>query len=467
MPVAPLKKRPARPLAARIAALQALVRGLLPVPDAWLKTAAKASSKNNDGDGTDDGTMECLPCNSYRELIMSWRKAMRWTDGLDHALAVMLASVASTKAVGDQLWIKVIGPAACGKSTLCEAISVNHEYVLAKSTIRGFHSGYKLDSPEEGGGGGEQDHSLIPQIRGKTLVTKDGDTLLQSPNLSQILAEARDLYDSTSRTHYRNAMSKDYSGVRMTWLLCGTSSLRSIDSSELGERFLDCVIMDGIDDDLEDEILWRVANRADRNLALESGTDAASQHEPALAEAMQLTGGYVTFLRENASKALAGITLPDTGKHQCTRLGKFVAFMRARPSYHQEEVAERELAARLVSQHVRLAKCLAFVLNKNEVDAEVMRRVRQVALDTSRGQTLAIAAHLHGTGDIGLEPTSLAHLLTKEDSRVRTLLRFLKAIHVTEVYQPKVSKGVKGRPRYRLTSKLRKLFDEVFPQSTT
>src|SRR5690606_35550052 len=142
-----------------------------------------------------------------------------------------------------------------------EAISVNQDYVVAKSTIRGFHSGFKTD------GNGEEDNSLIDQIRDKTLVTKDGDTLLQSPNLGQILSEARDLYDSTSRTHYRNKMSRDYAGVRMTWLLCGTSSLREIDQSELGERFLDCVLMDDIDDELEDAILWRVANRVDRNMS--------------------------------------------------------------------------------------------------------------------------------------------------------------------------------------------------------
>ena len=145
----------------------------------------------------------------------AWRKALKWTDGLDCALSVMLASVTSTMQVGDQLWVKIIGPASCGKSTLCEALSVNDKYILAKSTIRGFHSGYKSDRD------GTEDNSLIVQVRNKTLITKDGDTILQSPNLGQILSDARDLYDCTTRSHYKNKMGKDYVGVRMTWILCG------------------------------------------------------------------------------------------------------------------------------------------------------------------------------------------------------------------------------------------------------
>lgn len=433
----------------RVVQLSGLLSRVSLVPGDWVST------EDGKPKSADNKQLECLPCNNYSKLITSWRKALRWTDGLDHALAVMLASVASTKSVGDQLWIKIVGPAACGKSTLCEALSVNNKYVLAKSTIRGFHSGFRVE-----GAGSDEDNSLISQLYDKTLVTKDGDTLLQSPNLSQILSEARDLYDSTSRTHYRNAMSKDYQGVRMTWLLCGTSSLRAIDSSELGERFLDCVIMEGIDEDLEDEVLWRVANRADQNLCLASSGKASSQYEPELCQAMQLTGGYVTWLRENAQDKLSTIIMPDPMKRQCTRLGKFTAFMRARPSIRQEETAEREFASRLVSQLTRLSKCLALVLNRKSVDDVVMRRVKQVAMDTSRGQTMAIVSHLRDAEE-GMESSSVSLLIGKTEEKVKLLLRFLRAINAVELFHPESVKGVRRRPRWRLTTKMAKLYDDA------
>lgn len=415
-----------------------------PIPDDWIGEVKERKAS---------GAMESMDCPDFKTLVNSWRKALKWTDGLDCALSVMLASITSTKSVGDQLWIKIIGPASCGKSTLCEAISINEEYVLAKSTIRGFHSGFKSNDGT--------DNSLISQVAGKTLVTKDGDTLLQSPNLGQILSEARDVYDCVSRTHYRNAASQDYVGKRMTWLLAGTNSLRSIDSSELGERFLDCVIMDGIDDEFEDEVLLRKAYQVDRNMAQNTDDNPESNYEPELALAMQLTGGYVGYLRRNASDLLSAVGTPPSALQRCTRLGKFVAFMRARPSSLQEETQEREFAARLVSQHVRLAKCLAVVLNKRTVDEEVMRRVTKVSMDTSRGQTMDIINRL-AQAPMGLEPGPVAQYLAKPDDQIRKLLRFLQQIKAVEPYKAQPKNGSRStRTIWKLTERMLKLYNEV------
>lgn len=452
LPQALAKKTPSDALTSHLRALKGLLALLHPVPEEWLK---QSPGGNTDGTNTNGGeSLPCIPCDTYRTVVEAWRKALKWTDGLDHALAVMLASVTSTKSIGDQLWVKVIGPAACGKSTLCEALSVNREYIFAKSTIRGFHSGYKTDDAAN------EDNSLIPLVRDKTLVTKDGDTLLQSPNLNQILAEARDLYDGTSRTHYRNATSHDYSGIRMTWLLCGTSSLRAIDSSELGERFLDCVIMDGINDELEDEILWRVANRAQRNVSIESDGEASSQYAPELAHAMQLTGGYVSYLRENASELLGQVHAPRKALKQCMRLGKFVAFMRARPSRTQQESSEREFGTRLVEQHIRLANCLAVVLNRRVLDGKVMRRVKRVSLDTSRGQTIEMVACLHNA-DNGLEVRGLSTVTNQTEDRTRSMLRFLRKIGVVRLVETRTRGVYSNRTRWHLTKTINDLYQEV------
>jgi hypothetical protein len=341
-----------------------------------------------------------------------------------------------------------------GKSTLAEAVSVSKKYITAKSTIRGFHSGFKEDGSEG------EDNSLLISLYDKTLIIKDGDTLLQSPNLPQILSEARDIYDGVSRTSYRNKMSKDYEGIRLTIILCGTASLRAIDSSELGERFLDVVIMDRIDDELEDEVLSRVAHRADRNMSTESNGEAVSRYEPELAAAMQLTGGYVEYLRQNAADIIASIDMSTEAKHLCTRLGKFTAHMRARPSRHQEENAEREFASRLVSQLVRLAKCLALVTNQNTVNETVMARVRQVALDTSRGQTMDIVNYLWSNRPEGLTKGSIAAKTGQPEVKTSELLRFLRSIGVAENYTSE-SKGTRGHQKWRLTQRMVRMYREA------
>ena len=402
-----------------------------------------------------NASLDPVECRSWFLLVTAWRKALKWTPGLDRALSVMLASITSTKSVGDQLWVRIISPPASGKSTLCEALSVNRKYVVAKSTIRGFHSGFKTDRD------GEEDNSLLSQLYGKTLITKDGDTLLQAPNKSQILAEARDVYDGTSRTHYRNKMSKDYQGARLTWILCGTNSLRQLDSSELGERFLDCVIMESIDEDLEDEILWRVANRTESNMSLESDGKAETQYDPELAQAMQLTGGYVGWLRENAKGQLSQVTASEAALRECIALGKFVAFMRARPSERQGETAEREFASRLTSQMIRLAKCLAVVLNREAVDDEVLDRVRQVALDTARGRVLSLVRVLHKNGIKGLQARALAICTGEGEDSERGLLKFLRKIGVVESFAPQKRIGVSSSPRWRLTPRLVRLYNRI------
>ena len=401
-------------------------------------------------------SIELTPCSSYRELTNAWRKAMRWTDGLDYALSVMLASVVSVRLVGDQLWVKIIGPASCGKTSIAKALGTASEYVVCEDVIRGFTSGWKQE-----GEGDEKSFDLATRIRNKTMITMDGDTLMQSPNLPNILGEGRRLYDGQLSSHFKNGRGKSVEQHRFTWIICGTSSLRSMDSSELGERFLDCVIMEGIDDDMEDEILIRVANRAIRNMATEISDKTGSMEDPEMDSVMRLTGGYVEWLRRNAATEMSQVETSHEASHYCTRLGKFVAFMRARPSTKQDETAEREFAARLVTQHLRLASCLAVVMNRKTIDVEILRRTQKVALDTARGKTIEIARYLYEAGEEGLEVRSLALYTSNTEADIRKLLRFLQKIEVTSVFTRKPAKGITGKPAWTLTLRMRKLWKEV------
>lgn len=438
----------------RVKLLSGFLEKIVPIPEDWAPGRSAGTAARG---GT---SIEPLECTDWNTLLTAWRKAMKWPEagtGLDHALVCMLASITSTKAVGDQLWMKIIGPASCGKSTLCEALSVAKKYVYPKSTIRGFHSGFSVSFGHDE----EEDNSLIAQVRDKTLVTKDGDTLLQSPNLTQILSEARDVYDRTSRTHYRNRTSKDYEGVNMTWLLCGTSSLKSIDSSELGERFLDCVIMDTIDDDMEDDILDRVAEKADQALSLEATGDVETQYDPPLLHAMQLTGGYIEYLRTNAQTLLHQVTCGPEAKDQLKMLAKFVSYMRARPSLKQDEKSEREFSARLLSQLLRFGKCAAVVLNEKDVNTAILKRVTRVAQDTARGRTLEITHQLASRGEEGIEPQTIASLNSYSLEKTKALLRFLRNIGAAEWYEPSDNGKKTGTPRWRLTKRMRGIYSNV------
>ncbi len=143
--------------------------------------------------------------------------------------------------------------------------------------------------------------------------------------------------------------------------------------------------------------------------------------------------------------------------------------MRARPSKKQEEAVQREMCYRLVIQMVRLAKCLAVVLNKDELDEEVMKRVRKVALDTSSGRTIKIATLLydsemnHDRELGGLTMGTLAFLSGETEDKLRNYVRFLRRLGIVEEYQVEKKQSALGGTwkKYRLTERLRDLYKKV------
>lgn len=434
----------------RIRAVDTVLQKVVAIPEDWVQGRTPEAKRKG------GYALDLAGARSWAEVVEAGSAALEWIDGLDKTLSVMLASVLSTKSLGIQLWVKVIGPPSCGKSELCEAVSANQTYVRAISSIKGFHSGYKVDKD------GSEDVSLISQLRDMTLVTKDGDTLITTPNLPQILAEARDIYDRVSRTHYRNNMGRDYMNLNMTWVLCGTESLRVLDSSELGERFLDCVVVEELDEDLERRIALMGVNQECDDSNLEANGKIESMDNPAKTRFKQVVGGYVNYLRLNANQLLNGVKFPDTLRMRCVRMGEFVSFVRSRPSKLQEEKAQRELCIRLSRQLARLAKCLAVVLNKPEVDEEVIERVRQVALDTARGRVYRIVTELAQRPDeVGLDTKSLALLTHQKEDKERDLLKFMRKIKVVDLFQRDLGNGARSVPKWRLTPRVRKLYDEI------
>jgi hypothetical protein len=432
----------------RVERLAMMLGKVEPIPDGWLKPRDKTGFQGRFG-------LELLPCTEWRQVTTAGRKALHWTRGLDVVLSVMLASVTSTKAVGDApLWVKAVSPPSSGKTILCEALSTCREYIYPKDTVSGLLSGYQTDKD------GNENLSLALRLNGKTLVIKDGDTILQLPNRGQVLAQFRAFYDRALRSQYGNKMSADHEGIYATVILCGTESLRALDDSELGERFLDVNIVDEIDEELEDEVGWRVACQEARSINFQADGKAETLDSPEIVEFRRLTGGYVKWLRENASRLLERVNKPEEALRRCQQLAKFIAHARARPSKRQDESVQRELSYRLVKQLVRLSCCLAVVLNHDALDNEVMARVKKVALDTARGRTLAIMRVLHEHQLGGLETRALGLLCSEADDRLAPFLQFLRQIKVVEKFEPHEG-HVKGRARWRLTGNMRRLWEGV------
>lgn len=400
-------------------------------------------------DPTDKSKPKIQPkeCTSFKVLVNAWRKALKWTDNLNTTLAVMLACVTSTEAHGDQLWIRIIGPPSSGKSTLCEALSASR-FAFPTSVVRGFHSGYTGPGGENSEGGG--DSSLIPLINNKTVIMKESDTLLTAPNSAQILGEMRDLYDRVTRSNYKNKKHSVYEGLNTTVIIAGTASIKRLNKSYLGDRFLDCIIYDrsNADPDLEKEIVRRAIYAALRNVKIRNTGEQETRYSPAILEATQLTIGYMEYLRENADKLLSSIECDDKYIPVFESIGNFVAIMRARPDKEQsdEEDGEIELPARLSSQFTRLAVCLSVVLNETKVTDEVMTIVTKIVLDTSKGLVWSIVNYMLKHKE-GLDARAIWLGIRRPDNAVRKMLGFMHTINAIRPYERANNSGARGRNR--------------------
>ena len=186
---------------------------------------------------------------------------------------------------------------------------------------------------------------------------------------------------------------------------------------------------------------------------------ASSGYADELSKAMQLTGGYLKYLRTNARELVSQVSFPEEAQNQCELFGLFIAYMRARPSEHTEE-ATREFSPRLIRQMIRLALSMTIVLNKQEVDSHIIERVRKVTMDTARGVSLEVVRLLYESVE-GMETRALSIYTSHPESYLRDMLRFLKRIGVLQLVEMKGGKFGNGK-RWLLTPLIRKLYQGVF-----
>ena len=347
-------------------------------------------SPNVNGRAHHPNSIEAIDCSTFAACENAWVDAMQWRTELSDVLAVLLAVCASTQQAGNQLFLDLVGSPGSAKTTICKGLLVSGHCVHLENMSK-LISGYKLPNDQD------KDCSFLARANNKTWVTCEFDTILSSVEYTQLMGKIRRIFDGeTSSTYGNSDKDRIYTALRTPWVRAGTHKMMDQDQSQLGDRFLRFMISDPPED--ERRSILRKALQSERVALLESTNgDAGSVVDPKTRLAQSLTGGYVDWLRAHVEEELAKVEVSESAGEYCIDLAELSADMRARPNEDKRKLDShdgKELPTRLARQNVRMASCLAVVLNKRSVDEDVLRIVRKVALDTAAGHSLNVVQWL-------------------------------------------------------------------------
>lgn len=385
---------------------------------------------------SDTPAIQIIECKDYAKLVELWSQVVHWTGGMEVAFSSMLGVVASTQQIGAQLWLRVMGEAGSTKSTLCEGLTACTQYVEEMGMQTGLHSG-------------QSGKNLWDDINGKTVVINEGDMLVNSPNLHSTLAQMRDSWGGTVTAQYRNGVKYKKKGQRTTWIIAGTATLRMLNKSVAGDRFLDVKIFErpkGVISAGEMKMLETAVEMELNAVNYESNGSVETQDDSAKMLAIQHTAGFVKYLREEGIKKMDQVTVNEQARKDFIVLARLISKMRYRPHSHNEEEDESgyEVATRLARQITRLTKCLCIVLNK-QIDSDIMRRIAIITRDTCHGMTFKVAQALLGQA---MDRRALSVKTGLSEHKVGKALSILSDI---DCVQPDISNG-QNRARWRLTN---------------
>lgn len=404
--------------------------------------------------------LEPIARESFKELLQDFRDNIHMTKQLQDTITLMFSTMISTTLDGDQVWLRVIGPPGSGKTTIAECLSAHPDYAFPVSIQTGFHSGYRSNNKDG-------DNSLIPKMNNKTTIIKDADTLNSAPSRDRILAELRDLYDGTSRAIYRTGLENMYDNLRATLILCGTDELRDLNRAALGERFLDCEIIRG--ENTRPYLERSVRNTVER---VSSGfkqpeKSEEEEHVKALDRTRmnflkRVTMGALEHYKKNMLNVVAP-QFPINAEERVIALAELLSYVRASVKREGTDVVYRprpELATRLSAQFTKLSISAAYVLDKEEVDDEVVELIKKIFSDTSEGFRYEIMCHLYKMKQHdGATHAEIERLIGISEGSVRKQIKDMRELKIITKTSQNNRSGQRGRNAhfFRLSPSIRAL----------
>lgn len=384
---------------------------------------------------------------TFAALVKQFRKILHLEQNQLDALAVCVATVASTGSRGTPLWLFLVGPPGSGKSEMLLAFSQLEErcLFLSRLTSEAFISGFS-----------GEDNSVMSYLRNRTLVIKDFTSVKAMSQEKQVdlFGMLRDAYDGEVAKPFGNDVGiRSYKDCWFPMLAGVTHVIHADNQSQYGERFLKFELLDEFHD---------VAKQTRASMAKAANDAKASEPDNTLKNAVIAFFEQRPFDRNKLPKVMG--TKYET---KIEALAHIVAITRTSADRKGNNYAYRptpENPGRLGSQFIKLSQHLCWVLDKPKMDDEVYNIIRKTAMHTVISWSLEIIRALIKNPD-GLTMADMTRELGVAVETVRPSLETL--CQVIYPYGPKNQGPVismedspiaPGSPRMRRAYRLDKRF---------
>jgi hypothetical protein len=313
---------------------------------------------------------------SFNEIAS---KIEEYLPNTKDTLKIMLAVATSgTRKNRVMIWLLLVGSPSSGKTDLVKLIKNNKDVMcLDNLTQNSFITGER--STEK-----EKTYDLLPLLNGKCLVIKDWTSLfsLDEKATKKIIGDWVNSYDkSLSKfSSRRGNVTYESEFSHVGCITPATLNKHTQYLNMIGPRFLHFIIPD-LTIDQENQSFEAIFSDEDRSIKEK--------------EAGLLVSSYLDYLN---TKDISLIKKPSKGaKRFLTVASRFMAKARGivvvqSSSFKDEsgkdvayyEVLETQIEQpwRAIQQLIELSKYLALVGNKEEVDAEELRLIREIVLSS-------------------------------------------------------------------------------------
>lgn len=441
------------PQLAKLKLVKAKLTDLKDVRDVWTKAKTKSEvlaslldmAATTQEDTSDEVVLEegdevrkafsidvdaIAPITSHSSFQRGIKDSLYTSKSILQTIDTMLAVCLSVKMPGEPLWLFVVGPASCGKSTVIEAFGGHNKYFdyTSKLTATSLVSGWR--NPDG------SDASSLHKMNMRTLFVKDMTVLLGMPDgvQQQLWDLLRDAYDGYIKVQWGNGKVFEATDFKFNIIAGVTPIIYKHNDASKGERFLRIDFLGSdFDEDEHMDLAW----------------DGAATKKENKTKLQQTMLGYYKHVFETFDPEQTA-EVPQAIRDKVKALAKLVARLQTQVEKDRNEGMiyrpRSAVATRLQLQFKNLILSLAHVRGEKVVSEATYDIVRKVGFDSCPGLNFEVIDYIRKRGSATRK--DLVSILKIPGTRIHQIVTDLEQLGIIVQGKESNSSGNRGRDTY-------------------